>query len=363
MTFHHPSIWFLGLLLLVPVLAWLYVRQRRSAAVPFSSTKPLTGIGSTWRMRLGWLLPTLRVVALVLLIVALARPQFGRRETTIDSEGIAIQMVVDRSGSMRAMDFEVDGQPVDRLTAVRDVAGRFIAGDDTLSGRTADLVGLISFAGYADSLTPLTLDHPYLVHALNQTEIVDERSEDGTAIGDAIGLAIEKLQALASSREQSGAKPIESEVVILLTDGENNAGDIDPLQAAELAQSMGVNIYTIGVGTRGRAPVPVMDPFTGRQTLQWMDINIDEETLQKIADATGGRYFRATDTASLEAIYDEINQLETSHVEERQYVDYRELAVEPVYAGAFSLPPLALLAFLVLATEVVPANTLFRRIP
>lgn len=363
MTFHSPSIWFLCLLLLVPFVAWRLISRRRSTAVPFSSTQPLAGIGSTWRMRFQWLPAALRVAAIVLLVVALARPQFGRRETKIDSEGIAIEMVIDRSGSMQAMDFEVDGQPVDRLTAVRDVASRFVAGDEELSGRTADLVGLISFAGYADSLTPLTLDHPYVVHALQQTEIVSDRSEDGTAIGDAVGLAIEKLQALEESREQSGSKPIESRVVILLTDGESNAGDIDPMQAAELAQSLGVKIYTIGVGTRGRAPVPVMDPFTGRQTLQWMDVNIDEETLQKIAETTGGRYFRATDTASLEAIYAEIDKLEKSHVEERQYVDYRELAVEPVYAGTLYLPPLALLAFLLLATEQLLANTVFRRIP
>lgn len=155
---------------------------------------------------------------------------------------------------------------------------------------------------------------------------------------------------------------MKSKVVILLTDGENNAGDVDPVPAAELAATMGVKVYTIGVGTKGHAPVPVMNPLTGQRVLQWAEVNIDEVTLKKVAEATGGKYFRATDTASLENIYKEIDQLEKSHVEERHYTDYRELAIEPAYAGLWTLPPLVLVAFLLLSAQVVLSNTLFRRI-
>ena len=294
----------------------------------------------------------------ILLIVALARPQEGRKQTIVDSEGIAIEMVVDRSGSMQAMDFQLNGAPVDRLTAVKDVAAQFVSGGDNLPGRVSDLVGLITFAGRADGIAPPTLDHPYLIGQLERTEIATDRSEDGTAIGDGIGLAVEKLTALGKGDERK----MKSKVVILLTDGENNAGDLDPIQAAELAATLGVKVYTIGVGTNGRAPFRVADPFTGRTVLQWARVNIDEATLKRVADATGGKYFHATDTASLEQIYKDIDQLERSRVEARNFTDYRELAIEPVHAGAVTLPPLVLVAFWLLATQIVLSNTLFRGI-
>ncbi|QDU99102.1 vWA domain-containing protein [Lignipirellula cremea] len=357
--FHAPSAWFLLLLLLVPLLVWRMLASRRRAAILFSSTAWFAQVTPSWKQRLRWLPGALRVAAIVLLIVALARPQEGRKQTIVDSEGIAIEMVVDRSGSMQAMDFEVDGQPVDRLTAVKDVAGKFITGGDRLEGRTSDLVGLVTFAGHADGVAPPTLDHPYLIDELDRTQIALDRSEDGTAIGDAIGLAVEKLTSLGQDEQRK----IKSKVAILLTDGENNAGDLDPVQAAELASAMGVKIYTIGVGTQGRAPVPVVDRFTGRRQLQWARVNIDETTLKKVAAATGGQYFRATDTASLEAIYKEIDQLEKSRVEARHYTDYRELAIEPVYAGAMTLPPVVLVAFLLLSAQLVLSHTWFRQIP
>jgi Ca-activated chloride channel family protein len=220
-------------------------------------------------------------------------------------------------------------------------------------------VGLVSFARHADGIAPPTLDHPYLIGQLNRTEIAAERSEDGTAIGDAIGLAVEKLTALGKGDERK----MKSKVVILLTDGENNAGDVDPVQAAELAATLGVKVYTIGVGGKGRAPAPVVDPFSGRTVLRWAEVSIDETTLQKVADATGGKYFRATDTASLEQIYQDIDQLERSRVEARHFTDYRELAIEPVHAGVLTLPPLVLVAFLLLAAQILLSNTLFRRLP
>ncbi len=356
--FQTPSAWFLLLLLLVPLLVWWMIATRKRAAITFSSTAWLADLAPSWKQRLRWLPAALRVAALVLLIVALARPQEGRKQTIVDSEGVAIELVVDRSGSMQAMDFQVDGEPVDRLTAVKDVASKFVTGGDELPGRTSDLVGLVTFARHADGIAPPTLDHPYLIGQLRRVEIATDRNEDGTAIGDAIGLAVEKLTSLGKSDERK----VKSKVVILLTDGENNAGDVDPVQAAELAATVGVKVYTIGVGTNGRAPVPVVDPFTGRTSLQWARVNIDETTLKKVATATGGKYFRATDTASLEQIYKDIDRLERSRVEAKHFTDYRELAIEPVHLGALTLPPLVLVAFVLLTAQVVLSNTLFRQI-
>jgi Ca-activated chloride channel family protein len=367
MIFDSSSIWFLLLLLAVPLLVWRLFVWRRAATVNFSATDVVADLGSTWKTRTWWIPPSLRIAVVVLVIVALARPQEGRKETIVDSEGIAIEMVVDRSGSMRAMDFELEGKPVDRLAAIKDVAGKFIAGEGELEGRPADLIGLVTFAGYADGISPLTLDHPYLLASLNQTEIAADRSEDGTAIGDALSLAVEKLnlreRRQLKEHDNDEQRKIKSKVVILLTDGENNAGDVEPLQAAQLAETLGVKVYTIGVGTKGRAPVPVVDPFTGQTVVQWAEVSIDEDTLKQIADATGGKYFRATDTASLTEIYEEIDQLEKSRVEERHYVDYRELAVEPIRAGMFTLPPLLLVALLLLVAECLLRGTVYRQIP
>jgi Ca-activated chloride channel family protein len=254
------------------------------------------------------------------------------------------------------LDFEIDGEPVDRLTAIKKVASEFVEGDDSrdLAGRFSDLVGLITFAGYADSETPPTLDHAFLISQLNHARIVTTRSEDGTAIGDAISLAVEKLNALDARQKQK----VKNKVIILLTDGENNAGELSPVSAAELAATMGIKVYTIGVGTKGEAPVPVTDAF-GRRTMQWMRVNIDEATLTKVAEVTGGKYFRATDTDSLGKIYGEIDQLEKTSVEAKHFVDYRELAVQ-AYSGAISFPPLLMIAFVLLTARLVLQQTWLR---
>lgn len=362
------SPWFFLLLLVLPVIAWRLWSRSRDVAVPFSSTQFALDLRPTWRQRLAWLPAALTLAAVALVVVALARPREGREQTIVDADGIAIEMVVDRSGSMRALDFQIDGQHVDRLTAIKNVADRFVEGDDKehqkdgLAGRASDLVGLVTFAGYADAITPPTLDHAFVMAQLNHQEIVSRRDEDGTAIGDAISLAVEKLNTLDRHTGTDGHKheKIKSKVLILLTDGENNAGEVDPVQAAELAQKMGVKIYTIGVGTRGSAPMPVRNPFTGQQDVQWVDVSIDEDTLTKIADTTGGKYFRATDTESLAAIYHEIDQLEKTSVEARHFVDYRELAIQASHVGGRSIPPLVLIALVLLATRVLLANTVFR---
>ena len=206
--FNNP--WFLLLLLIVPVVAWRLWRPTRASAISFSSTRFVRGLRPTWRQRLAWLPAALAVAAIAIAIVALARPRAGREQTIVDSEGIAMEMVVDLSGSMQAMDFQINGQHVDRLTAIKNVAGHFIQGDDPsrkksgLAGRTSDLIGLITFARFADAILPPTLDHAFVMDQLNNTQIATRPSDDGTAIGDAISLAVEKLTRLDSKQRENG---------------------------------------------------------------------------------------------------------------------------------------------------------------
>jgi Ca-activated chloride channel family protein len=345
--FHSPL--YLWLLLLIPVLAgWRFAFKRNDRAVPFSSVESAMQLPRTLRQRLTWLPDVLLLLAIAGLIIALARPRDGRQRTVSQSEGIAIELVVDRSGSMQALDFRIDGERVDRLMAIKNVVAEFVLGGEDLEGRFSDLIGLATFAGYADAVTPPTLDHAFLVAMLNQTQIVDRRNEDGTAIGDAIALATEKLNAL-DARE---SRKIKSKIMILLTDGESNAGSLEPLQAAELAETLGIKIYTIGVGTQGQAPFPTRDPFSGREVLRAMDVNIDEDTLTRIAELTGGKYFRATDTDSLAEIYREIDALEKTQVESKQYVDYRELAVQSYPTSWANIPPVLTIVIVLLITRV-----------
>jgi Ca-activated chloride channel family protein len=358
--FHDP--WFLLLLPLVPVIGWRIWRSQQHSGVTYSSAASDWDVRPSWRQRILWLPAAMLLVAATLMIVALARPRVGRDQTIIHSEGIAIELVVDRSGSMRARDFQIDGAHVDRLTAIKNVASKFVLGDEeatsgNLSGRISDLVGLVTFAGYADAITPLTLDHRFLVDQLQRTQIVNRRDEDGTAIGDAISLAVDKLSTLAKRQSAD----VKSKIVILLTDGENTAGEIDPTQAAELAATLGIKIYTIGVGTKGRAPIPVGRSASGQMLVQYEFVNIDEKTLREIAEATGGQYFRATDTTSLESIYEEIDQLEKTKMETQQFVDFRELAIQSSRLGGTWLPPLLLVALGLLAGRVILNRTLLRQ--
>ncbi len=351
------SPWILLLLTLLPFLAWRLFAAKRQSALRFSSVQLAKRLRPSLRQRVYWLPHVLTLAGLACLIVGLARPRIGREQSVTESEGIAIEMVVDRSGSMQAMDFKIDGQHVDRLTAIKNVAAKFVGGGDSLDGRFSDLVGLITFAGYADGITPPTLDHSFLISQLIDTSIVNSRSEDGTAIGDAISLAIEKLTALDARHDQK----VKSKVIILLTDGENNAGSLEPTQAAELAQALGIKIYTIGVGTQGKAPIQVRDAF-GRMRVQYVEVTIDEATLQKVADMTQGKYFRATDTDSLENIYAEIDKLEKTKVEARHFVNYRELAVQSYRAGGVFVPPVLLLAFGLLLARLVLEQTWLREL-
>lgn len=330
MSLHDP--WLLLLLALVPLL--MRVRRRQlPPALRYPVLEALRAVGPGRRVRWRWILPALRVTGLVLLVVALARPQLGKAATQIYTEGIDIMLAVDISGSMLAEDFQVDGQRGSRLDAVKSVVRKF------LEHRPGDRVGLVLFAARPYTQSPLTLDHGFLMQNLDRAHV--GLIEDGTAVGSGLATAVRRLE----------ASDTKSKIVILLTDGQNNAGKIPPMTAAETAKTLGYRVYTIGAGTRGSAPFPQVDAF-GRRVYVSMPVDIDEDTLRHVADVTGGKYFRATDTPSLEQIYDEINQLERSPQEGLQYLEYYELYVW-----------LALPALLLLATEAILAQTWLRVLP
>jgi Ca-activated chloride channel family protein len=327
----------------------------------FSSIEAAKASGGSLRTKLRWLPVTLRSLVLTLIIVSLARPVKANEQTKITVEGVAMQMLVDRSSSMLAQDFEINGTRSNRLEAVKRVGAEFIAGGDELSGRPNDLIGLVSFAGNADSLSPMTLDHAHLLNALGDLRHAEVASEDGTAIGDAVALAVERLRDVGERADEAGTQKIKSRVIVLLTDGENTAGVIEPLIAADLASEYGIKIYTIGVGTRGVALAPVRTVFG--QELRPTQVNIDEETLTEMAQRTGGLYFRATNTDSLKKIYETIDELEKTETEQRRYLQYVDYAVEPISLAGVTLPPLLILAFGLLAFEQLLSLVVFRSLP
>lgn len=363
MTWRDP--WMLCLLALVLPIWWRWLDRGWSSAVRFSSVDWLKKQSRSLRVKGQHVIPLLRTMTVGLLVVCLARPQQASQETEIFSEGVAIQMLVDRSSSMEAMDFTIQGQQVDRLTAVKEVFKEFVLGSKGLDGRGDDLIGMIAFAGYADSRCPLTLDHAFLVEALDQTQIVlpkERREEDGTAIGDAIVLAVERLADLNRRRQVASVNKIKSRIVILLTDGENTAGHVPPERAAKLAATCGIKIYTIGMGTTGVAPMPVHSP-SGRGSTQPTRVMIDEATLKRIAELTAGRYWRATDTDSMREICAEIDKLEKTKIEEKRYFQYAEIATDTVQIGGMTLPPVLPIVVGLLALELVLVNTRLRKVP
>lgn len=330
MRLHDP--WALALLALLPLL----LRRARAAGRPtlrFPLLAAARSVGPGGRTRWRWLLPALRVAAVGLLVAALARPQVGKSATKVLTEGIDIMLAVDVSGSMLAEDFSVDGERVNRLEAVKSVVRAF------LDKRPGDRIGLVLFAARPYTQCPITLDHGWLMQNLERAEV--GMIEDGTAIGSALATAVSRLEA-------SDAK---TKIVILLTDGQNNAGSVSPPTAAEAAATLGYRVYTIGAGTRGLAPFPATNAF-GERVYVPTQVDIDEETLEQVASATGGRYYRATDTESLATIYDEIDELEKSPYEGLQYLDYDEL-----------YPWLVVPAFLLLAAEGLLAQTWLRVLP
>ncbi len=335
-VFAYPQAFFL--LLVLPLLWWHWSRRARRPVIRFSGLATIRAAGGAARLR--WVLPTLRSAALVALIIAVARPQKADVSKQIFAEGIAIQMVLDTSSSMLDPDMTEVGQaPQSRLDVVKDVFRRFVAGDgQDLPGRPNDLIGMIKFALYPDSVCPLTLDHDTLLEILEETEAVRIREENRTAIGDALALAAARLKELKRTTGSGEQLTITSRVIILLTDGEDNASEIPPEQAGDLAATFGIKVYTIvaGTGARfgfGRAPV-------------------DDRPLRHIAEITGGRHFRARTPAALEDIYTEIDKLERTRTEEKRFVMRDERA-----------QPWLLTAFVCLGLQTLLASTRLRKIP
>jgi Ca-activated chloride channel family protein len=322
--------WFLILLLVLPFMVYGYVarRRQRSGTIRYSDVASLkqSDVARTGRFRHG--LFVFRIIALTALIVAFARPQTGITSETVTAEGVDIVLVIDISSSMLAEDLEPN-----RLEAAKAVAADFV------NGRRNDRIGLVVFAGQAFTQAPLTLDYSVVTDLLGQMEV--GMIDDGTAVGMGLATAVKRLQASAA----------ESKVIVLLTDGRSNTGEIGPVTAAQMAQALGVKVYTIGAGSHGTARVPVDDPMLGRRYVN-IQVDVDEPTLQEIAELTGGRYFRATDTESLSQIYGEIDELETTEVEVQNFTSYGELFHYPLAAG-----------LLLLVLEVGVGQTVLRKLP
>jgi Ca-activated chloride channel homolog len=324
--------WFWALTLLPLVMLW---RGRRGpiAAIQYSDVGLARAVARRTRSRIGNWVWLLTVFAGVLMIAGLARPQRGHSRTEVTANGIDIVLGLDVSGSMQALDFLIDNQRINRIEVVKSVVGKFI------DERPDDRIGLIAFAGAPYLVSPITLDHDWLQQNLERVAIGGV--DDGTAIGSAIAAAVNRLR----------TTPAKSKVVILLTDGMNNTGKISPLAAAEAARALGVKVYTIGVGVRGKAPVPVRDE-AGNMRLVMAQVDVDEKTLQTVADQTGGKFYRATDTDSLKKIYEQINRLETSAQTVQKFEHYDEL-----YQWAL-IPALAILGF-----SFLLQHTRYRRLP
>ena len=326
MTFSDPG--FLYFLLIVPAIIAFYVlkQHKASASLRMPGLKPLEKSGTTIRNYLQHVLFAIRMTAVLLLIIVLARPQFTDKFQDVSTEGIDIILTLDISGSMLARDFKPD-----RLEASKDVATEFI------SGRPYDRIGLVVFSGESFTQCPLTTDHAVLINLLR--EIQSGMIEDGTAIGMGLANAVNRIK-------DSDAK---SKVIILLTDGINNRGEIAPATAAGIAKTFGVRVYTIGVGTQGTAPYPVQTPF-GTQ-YQNMPVEIDEAILKDIAQTTGGRYFRATDNDKLVQVYSEIDKLEKSKIDVKQFTRKDEKYLIP-----------AIIAFCLLAIEILVRYTVLKKL-
>jgi Ca-activated chloride channel family protein len=332
MTFAHP--YFLLLLLLLPVLAWLRGKRGKPPAFVYSSVQLVRAILNVTRTRSGGFLSALRWLTLALFIIALSQPRLTKSETKVTASGVDIVVAIDLSGSMASEDFEVGSTRLNRLAMAKEVLKKFI------DKRPSDRIGLVAFATQAFIAAPLTLDHDFLLKNLERLELGTIEG-NSTAIGSGLSTAINRLRELKSK----------SKIVILMTDGQNNAGKVAPLTVAEAAQALGMKVYTIGVGMRGNAPMPYRDPF-GQKRYQMVAVDIDETTLQKISQMTGGKYYRADNAQRFQAIYAEIDHLEKTEADIKKYAHHHELF------GWVISPGLALLLL-----EVLLRHTVWRRLP
>lgn len=327
MSWANPHMLWL-LILLIPVIGfhiWKYY-SKKSSSLLFSNTSDLKNIPGNWRSYGVWVAPLLQILALILIVIALARPQYKNTTVERNAEGIDIVLTLDISTSMKAEDLKPN-----RLEAAKEVAESFI------NKRISDRIGLVLFARKSFTMVPPTLDYDLLKQLLSDVEM--GVVEDGTAIGMGIATAVNRLK-------ESRA---ESKVIILLTDGQNNSGEIDPVTAADLALSHNIKVYTIGAGTRGTAPYPVRDPIFGDR-YQNIEVNIDEDMLTQIAEVTGGTYFRAIDTENLQEIYNQIDKLEKTEIEEVMYTDVQDL-----------YPRFLLPGILLLFLSIISEQFLFRK--
>ncbi len=352
--FYSP--WILLLLLLLPILAFIQWKRSGSAAVTFSSVEKLDACPVSWRQRLRPLLFMIRIACIGLLIIAMARPRKGTKIENLSTEGVAMMITVDHSGSMgEKMNYY--GRAVSRLEVVKSVVADFIKGDGDYKGRIGDMVGLVTYARYADTQCPLVRGNTIIVDFLKAIQLAATREEDGTAIGDGIALAAARLQKaeeqigqenkqLLSAAEAGKEKPdftIKSKVIVLLTDGLDNASQYKPMEAAKMAAEWGIKIYTIGIGSERAGQ---------RGFFDMMGPSLDEGLLKNIADITGGFYARADNAEQLRNIYKKIDELEKTEVKSIEYVDYAE-----------QFRPWARAALLLLVLEILAGTTVFRKIP
>ena len=330
-SFAYP--WVLLALLALPLLAFLRGKAGGTPGILFSSTRLVVAVGKKRRAHAGAILVALGYAAMACLIIALARPQLGRTLERVQASGVDIMLVLDVSGSMSAEDYTIGSSRANRIDVVKRVTQQFI------ESRPNDRIGIIAFAGRPYLVSPLTLDHDWLIRNLDRVQI--GLVEDGTAIGSALASAVARLK----------DRDAKTKLIVLLTDGANNAGKVQPLTAAEAGKALGMKIYTIGAGSNGPVPVPVKDPF-GRTVYQRMLFEFDEKLLDRIARIGEGKYFRAADTRSLDATFREIDRLEKTKVEVEKSTDYRDF-----------FPWLLLAAALLLGVEMLLSQTLWRRLP
>jgi Ca-activated chloride channel homolog len=322
-------------LAIIPIAAWLKGRQGPPPSFIYSSAQLVRGARSITRDRSGKILSALRWLALLLLLITMAQPHLTKSHTRIKASGIDIVVAIDLSGSMRSRDFELHHQPADRLQMIKDVLGGFI------QKRPGDRIGLVAFASQSYIAAPLTLDHDFLIQNLERLEIgsIDESS---TAIGSGLTTSVNRLRDIKSK----------SKIVILMTDGENNAGKVSPHTAAEAAKALNIKVYTIGVGTRGLAPTPVARDAFGNFIFRNMPVDLAEEPLQEIAKMTGGKYYRADNSEHFRQIYAEIDKLEKTEQDVKQFSESRDLYPWLVCAG-----------LVLLLGETAARHTFWRRLP
>ncbi|NBZ95499.1 MAG: VWA domain-containing protein [Proteobacteria bacterium] len=331
-SFAHP--WLLLLLLVLPVLALLRGKIGGTPGILFSSTKLVMAVGKRRRSRAGAVLASLLYGAMACLIVALARPQLGRTLERIQASGVDIMLVLDVSGSMMAEDYTIGSSRVNRIDAVKRVTQQFI------EARPNDRIGIIAFAGRPYLVSPLTLDHEWLIRNLDRVQL--GLVEDGTAIGSALASAVSRLKDRDSK----------TKLIVLLTDGANNAGKVLPLTSAEAAKALGMKIYTVGAGSDGPVPVPVGKDMFGKTVYRKMVFDFDEKLLDQIAKIGDGKYFRAADTDTMDKTFREIDRMEKTKIEVEKSADYRDL-----------FPLFLALGVILLGAEAVLSQTLWRRLP